>query len=302
MSVGINIPSPPNFCSSFLFFPHYILVKLDTARIHTSNFSQSPLLSRISTQAQVHTLTSFPNSSAMSDLWLAIAEEPRRAPRRLPAKKSSAMPDVWLAIAEEGPASSSSSLSGRAAARTSRPRPWLQSPGPTSSPASKPRSTPAASTAAPVAGLAAGRQSPAAQAAPLDPFWAGRLADHARKATKDASRIPAPVGFTLAQDRKPKCPCGKEVCVSRQRCEFKAARETARSEQFAAARRERIAAHEDDIKALLNRPLGFRSRMANLEALANDLAQQRKSPPSTSPLRSLLTLSQSVFRAAFALL
>lgn len=166
----------------------------------------------------------------MPDLWLTLAKEGRKPSRRLTSsKKSSAMPDLWLAVAEEErPASSSSfpPLSDRAAARASRPRPWVQS-----------------------------QTRVKSQTLPTS------------KADTDLA-----ASITAIEGRR---------AARRDERRRNAAAQKALDKRYAETRRKfAVASHNRrQLRTGLNQPPDFSHRLGKLERLANDMAEQRKSPP-----------------------
>ena len=135
--------------------------------------------------------------------------------------------------------------------------------------------------------------SPQVEYPPLDAYHAGRLADHCagRPLPSVRTQIPAPVG-SIARERRLLCPCGKELCVYRQHRVMMNARDIARREQEAAELAAEKAEREKERLSRLNQPRDFLRRTRKLERLANDMAEQRKSPPFSCYLSiCLLTIS-----------
>ncbi|KAA6407099.1 MAG: hypothetical protein FRX48_09165 [Lasallia pustulata] len=126
-------------------------------------------------------------------------------------------------------------------------------------------------------------QSPPAKTEPLDEFWADCLAQHVQRAKRaNVSRIPAPVGLTLATDRMTTCPCGVKFCLYEKSIEKSCANAAGNrkrlAERTAALRAERAAAVADVL-----RPRKISKRLDKLEVLASDLARQLNRPSAPRP-------------------
>ncbi|KAI4126259.1 MAG: hypothetical protein LQ347_005043 [Umbilicaria vellea] len=205
------------------------------------------------------------------------------------------MSDIWLAIAREGrptPPSSSRPLSDRAAARASRPRPWVQSQTRVKSQTpltSKADMDLAASMAAAEARLAARRDEHRQNAAAQSALAVSLKSDSPRveypPPPSVRSQIPAPVG-SIARERKLLCLCGKELCVNCQHRVAMNARSIARREQETAELAAEKAEREEERLSRSTQPQDFRRRMRELERLAKDMAEERKSPPFPVTFRS----------------